>query len=100
MVKTKRVRRGLNIEVNAFPALASLRRTGTQVLSGFSALMVLPSGRYTSPSAWNPGQDWLKPRSITSSTSLPRASAGTVPVTWIQLVPQAGPHCWPTAKGW
>jgi hypothetical protein len=68
----------------------------TQRFIGFRPLTALPSGRCTSASAENPGRSIAKPRSTNASTVSPAQSAGTAPVRWNQLVPQAGPQ---TSKG-
>ncbi len=79
------------------PAAESVTRT--QSLYGLRALTSLPSARWTSPSHWKPGIIRSKPRSRTASTVRPAQSAGTVPVTLNQVVPQAGPHVSPIAQG-
>src|SRR6476659_5981365 len=78
---------------------------GTAWLSGATPLIVVPSGRQTSPSAWNPGLDWENPRSITSSTAVPSSGqpSGSRPVTWNQVVLHGAPHARPgatDAKSW
>jgi len=74
---------------------------GTAWFIGETPLIVVPSGRQTSPSAWNPGFDRENPRSITSSTAVPSPDQplGTSPVTWNQVVPQGAPHARPGATG-
>ena len=74
----------------------------THWLSGEIALRMLPSARWSRPSAWKPGWVVLKPRSMTSSTSCPgrsRQLAGTVPVAWTHRVRQGAPQASPTLRG-
>ena len=70
----------------------------TYWLSGLTAFSGVPSVRWTSASAWLPGQSPTKPRSMTASTRLPAHSAGTCPRIRNQVVPQGGPQGCPSRR--
>ena len=69
--------------------------TGTQSLSGFSAFTWVPSGRWTSPSAWNPAS--AREPEVDDQLGCAR-SAGTSPVSRNHVVAHAGPHGSPIAN--
>jgi hypothetical protein len=67
-------------------------------LNGETALIMVPSARYASASAWKPAPP-VKPRSTTTSgvvAATPNQSAGTSPTAWIHSVLHGSPHAAPT----
>ncbi|SHS53854.1 Uncharacterised protein [Mycobacteroides abscessus subsp. abscessus] len=75
---------------------------GTKALRGAMPFTTVPSGRYTSPSALNPGPP-VKPSSTRISglpSSRPRHDGGTVPVTCSHMVDHGGPHGVPGVISW
>ena len=60
---------GLEIEVDRLAG-----STGTWLLNGETALIMVPSGRYARPSAWKPAAP-VKPRSTTTSGTVPSTAA-------------------------
>ena len=78
------------------------RSTAPPGSCGETPLIVVPSGRQTSPSAWNPGS---RPGEAEVDDQLDRGAvargqpSGTSPVTWNQVVLHGAPHARPGATG-